>query len=341
MPVKLHNGGLLVFICFSHRDNKWREQLLVHLEQLKWNYHVDFWSSPSIELGARWDEEIGDKLQNAGAAILLVSPNFISSSYIRNRELPLLLRREEGREVEIIPVHAERADVDGRFKYPDPESGPRHKFLTDFQSPSDPHNPLEAMTPYEQNVLLVKVARRIAALAPPKDPPPTIVVEPTPPDAEGPTVRGRKTRWLRIVLPLTLLALAAAVLISLWARRGTSFMWDQSRTPTAVSLRVIKPSEGETVNLSQQVWGETPYPTWNHYIVVKPPRYNCEGMVAAQASMEGNGWTASAVFGQRNADSGKQLKVFVLATQAQLPKGPLCGWPQGSQVSAPVTVIRK
>lgn len=457
MPVKLHNGGLIVFICFSHSDNRWRKLLMLHLKQLDRNHHVEFWSSPNIQLGAHWDEEIGKILQNAGAAILLVSPNFISSDYICNRELPLLLHREEGGEVEIIPVHAEKADVDGPFKYPDPESGPRHKLLTHFQSPSEPHNPLEAMTPYGRNEVLVKVARRIAALAPPKGPTPdergwqeelsaisqeflgsstlhdlrralfraeefltkypnnpegrllheqilqavgweerrlvlsairkeflsdnTLhnlqsvlykaegFLKQYPDEPEGRILHDKileaiewekkrldeserrrgilrrlvhSPRVLGILLIFTAVGFTSIAFPSLPARLVSYIRVTPTPTPAPdVKLRIIKPSEGETVGLSQQVWGETPYPTWNHYIIVRPLRYNCDGIVAAQAAVDGNGWSASAVFGQRNTDSGKQFKVFVLATEAQVPRGPLCGWPQGSQISAPVTVIRK
>ena len=170
MAEQLHDDELIVFICYAHKDGEWLSRLLLHLKPLRRNYRVTFWSSPDIQPGARWNEDIQETLRRARVAVLLVSPNFISSDYICNRELPLLLTREhEDRDkIKIIPVHVATAGVNEPFKYPHPETGPEQKCITHFQSPNDPNSPLYTMDQHGQDKVFLKVVEEIRKVAPPK-----------------------------------------------------------------------------------------------------------------------------------------------------------------------------
>lgn len=98
--------------------------------------------------------------------MLLVSPAFLASKYIRDSEVPVLLVNavNEGRTV--IPVILRPCMfAETKFKYPDPEGGPNELSLSIFQSANPPNKPLNASEEHEQDAVLVSVAQRVLELA--------------------------------------------------------------------------------------------------------------------------------------------------------------------------------
>ncbi|MDX2214758.1 MAG: toll/interleukin-1 receptor domain-containing protein [Oculatellaceae cyanobacterium bins.114] len=91
-----------IFICYAHLDKVFLDRLLMHLAPLE--DEVSIWSDQRLEMGDRWDDEIKTTLQSVKAAILLVSPAFLASKYIKNSELPVLLHRTQQNGVKILPM---------------------------------------------------------------------------------------------------------------------------------------------------------------------------------------------------------------------------------------------
>src|SRR4051794_17551078 len=60
---------------------------LVDLDQ------VSFWADPYIQVGDDWEREIRGVIATSPVALLLVSPEFLASRFIRDVELPALLER--------------------------------------------------------------------------------------------------------------------------------------------------------------------------------------------------------------------------------------------------------
>lgn len=89
-----------VFVSYSHRDREWLEQLLEHLAALeRWGL-IHVWSDTRIEVGANWQGEIESALSQSKAAVLLVSPAFLASRYIWEKEMPpILAHSEQGMEI--------------------------------------------------------------------------------------------------------------------------------------------------------------------------------------------------------------------------------------------------
>jgi hypothetical protein len=79
-----------VFISYSHNDQQALDELMMMLGPEKEKYN--FWFDRDIQPGAKWQEEIRQNLDAARAAILLVGPAFLMSDFIRNKELPPLLK---------------------------------------------------------------------------------------------------------------------------------------------------------------------------------------------------------------------------------------------------------
>lgn len=94
------------FVSYSHRDGDFFDEFRQHVTMLHANGYLAIWSDQEIEANDDWRKEIRNAIERAGLAVLLVTPGFISSEFIRYDELPLiLLKRRDGRmEVCWIPV---------------------------------------------------------------------------------------------------------------------------------------------------------------------------------------------------------------------------------------------
>ena len=100
LSVEAHTKKTSVVIICNHKDEKWRTLLEEYLRV----FEVDVWIDRVIGVGEDWHEKIKDALRNAAVAVLLISPDFLGSEFIRIEEVPRLLERHEGGELRIVPI---------------------------------------------------------------------------------------------------------------------------------------------------------------------------------------------------------------------------------------------
>ncbi len=65
---------------------------------------MSHWYDRDIPPGDEWDLEIDERIRSADIILLIVSPSFLASKYIREKELKIALERHEAGEARVIPV---------------------------------------------------------------------------------------------------------------------------------------------------------------------------------------------------------------------------------------------
>ena len=95
---------LKLFISYSHKDEEFKDELLTMLAGLQQQDVIDVWQDRRIEEGDEWYQAIQNAMNECGLAILLVSPHFIASRFIRDKELPKLLQRRREQGLRVVPI---------------------------------------------------------------------------------------------------------------------------------------------------------------------------------------------------------------------------------------------
>jgi hypothetical protein len=149
-------GGL--FICYSHTDQKYREQFhkFLQADSLK---NVNIFSDVLIEPGQDWEQTIIGHLQEATAALVLVSQDFMISPFIQRVELRELLTSNIRRGLRLFLVPVRPTNYQGTY-------------LERFQWARPPDQPLSLLEQPQQEKAMVEVCLRIAKqLSSPPDEP--------------------------------------------------------------------------------------------------------------------------------------------------------------------------
>ena len=101
---------LSVFISYAHRDEDFKDELVVHLANLKRQGKISAWQDRDIEAGAEWHPEIQQQLEAAEIILLLISPPFIASEYCYDLEMRRALERHDAGTARAIPIILRPAD---------------------------------------------------------------------------------------------------------------------------------------------------------------------------------------------------------------------------------------
>jgi hypothetical protein len=169
----------VIFISYSHADERWLRRLLVHLKPLALRYEVEIWSDVTIEAGDEWRAKIDGALGSASIFVLLLSADFVASDFIVKVEVPRLLDAARGKGAAVLPVVVRDFLMPGE--------------LREFQSVNRPEEPLEIMPEGRQEGVFKLVAARVVSLLDASAASPDSPV--TPPDADAPAPPETDCRW--------------------------------------------------------------------------------------------------------------------------------------------------
>ena len=93
-----------VFISYSHVDKSWKDRLVVQLSVLERQGLLTVWSDGQLQAGSDWLPAIKSAMGRAQVAVFLISAAFLNSDFIREQEIPALMKRRQGEGLLVIPV---------------------------------------------------------------------------------------------------------------------------------------------------------------------------------------------------------------------------------------------
>ena len=92
-----------IFFSYAREDQDVCDRLINHLRPLEDN-NVELWCDRTISPGEEWEPQILDKLNSADIILLLVSANFLGSTYCYKKEMPIALERHDSGSAIVIPI---------------------------------------------------------------------------------------------------------------------------------------------------------------------------------------------------------------------------------------------
>jgi hypothetical protein len=137
-----------LFISYSHQDLEWLQKLKKFLILLQ-DQDMAIWDDRQIKAGAEWRGEIERALENAKAALLLVTQDFLSSDFINDHELPTLLKKAENDGLKIFWVPLKPSTV-------------KHTLIYKYQAAVDDPNTAISEEATKEDKRFVQVSERIA-----------------------------------------------------------------------------------------------------------------------------------------------------------------------------------
>ncbi len=107
-----------VFISYARANKTLANDFLYRFKQqtdASRRYRYTFWHDGKIEVGEEWDGEIRDAIGKCDLGLLLVSPAYLGSRYIKRVELPKFARHRGKSAVPVMlwPVDFKLHDLDG------------------------------------------------------------------------------------------------------------------------------------------------------------------------------------------------------------------------------------
>ncbi|BAU11188.1 hypothetical protein LEP3755_16810 [Leptolyngbya sp. NIES-3755] len=168
----------LIFICYAHKDNEDSEfkqrcldRLLQHLAPLEFDEEAIIWCDRELQIGNEWNPEILKALNSAKVAIALLSPAFFASSYIRTKEMPMILEQVDKGQTTLLPIMLSPCLVaESKFRYRDQHGEEQKRSLNDFQASNDMKRPLKGVPEHEQDAILLRVTQRAREIVTGKKP---------------------------------------------------------------------------------------------------------------------------------------------------------------------------
>ncbi|MFL6211154.1 MAG: tetratricopeptide repeat protein [Pyrinomonadaceae bacterium] len=93
-----------IFYSYAHNDEALRDRLEKHLATLKNAGVITGWHDRRIPAGTEWDGQINEHLNSAEIILLLVSVDFLASTYCTDIEVKQAMARHEAGTARVIPI---------------------------------------------------------------------------------------------------------------------------------------------------------------------------------------------------------------------------------------------
>jgi len=96
-------NALKLFYCYAHEDKPLRDELDIHLSNMKRQQYLVTWHDQEISPGMEWEQAVSTQLNSADIILLLISPHFMASDCYDNEMMQALDRHKAGT-TRLIPI---------------------------------------------------------------------------------------------------------------------------------------------------------------------------------------------------------------------------------------------
>jgi len=141
-----------IFVSYSHHpeDKQYFDEIKRQLGTLtSLGLNVNIWDDTQIRTGDDWFSEIKKALNTTKVGILLISQNFLSSTFINNKEITALLDVVENKGGKIMPILLRKTLFH------------KHPVLGKYQSVNSPEKPLNSLSESEKDTIYTKLLEDI------------------------------------------------------------------------------------------------------------------------------------------------------------------------------------
>jgi TIR domain len=148
LPLTTRETKQRIFLCYCHKDRLYAERLRVHFACCSQPAELVIWDASRLPAGSLWKDELTHALMTTTCAVLLVSADFLASSFITSYELPRLLDMAQAGGTRILPVILRPCLFE--------ESS-----LAPFQAVNSPARPMSSLSNTLREEVWVSVVRQI------------------------------------------------------------------------------------------------------------------------------------------------------------------------------------
>ncbi len=155
-----------IFISYANKDKIWINRLVEHLTPLKEQSIINIWFDTNTSPGENWDNKILHEINQSDIFILLISPSYLASSYIRQKEMPLILNRWSSGLATIMTIHIKPCALEySVYKYIDNKNQTKEFIISDIQALNTTNEVLCSMDEGFQESLFTKLTNEVAKQA--------------------------------------------------------------------------------------------------------------------------------------------------------------------------------
>ena len=137
-----------IFVSYAHENEVWLQEFRTMLSPAERKGLVDTWSDARVAPGTQWLEKIREALSRSRVGLLLVTPEFLASAFIRDEEMRTLLARASEGSLKLywVPISATL------FEYTE---------LNRIQSAWNPERPLDGLPAPARRAAVAEICRHI------------------------------------------------------------------------------------------------------------------------------------------------------------------------------------
>ncbi len=109
------------FVSYAHRNKALTSSFLAKLSDVlapSRRFDYSLWHDCGIEAGSDWEEQIQQAIDECDFGLLLISPAFLASKYITEKELPIFVSKSGKPSIPVMlqPIDFARHDLKGLKK---------------------------------------------------------------------------------------------------------------------------------------------------------------------------------------------------------------------------------